>query len=85
MAHLRKGNPVAGDEPVTSPDQHKPTISAKLSRFGAVVTILALLAMTFGNHQGNIENLFLIGGAALLLLVLILDFILRRNGLRSDD
>jgi ABC-type phosphate transport system permease subunit len=85
MAHLRKGIPVAGDEPVTSPDQHKPTISAKLSRFGAVVTILALLAMTFGNHEGNIENLYLIAGAGLLLLILILDFILRRNGLRSDD
>jgi hypothetical protein len=76
---------VADDEPVTSPDQHRPTVSARLSRFGAVVTILALLAMTIGNHKGNIENLYLIGGAALLLLVLILDFVLRRNGLRSDD
>ncbi len=75
---------MAADEPVTSPDQHRPTIGAKLSRFGAVITILALLAMTFGNHEGNIENFFLIGGAALLLLVLVLDFILRRNGLKSE-
>ena len=44
---------MAGDEPVTSPDQHRPTISAKLSRFGAVVTILVLLAMTVGNHEGK--------------------------------
>ena len=75
---------VAGDEPVTAPDQHRPTVSARLSRLGAVITILALLAMTIGNHEGNIENLFLIGAAGLLLLMLILDFILRRNGLKSD-
>jgi hypothetical protein len=75
---------VAGDEPVTAPDQRRPTVSARLSRLGAVITILALLAMTIGNHEGNIENLFLIGAAGLLLLMLILDFILRRNGLKSD-
>jgi hypothetical protein len=40
--------------------------------------------MTIGNHEGNVENLYLIGAAALLLLVLILDFILRRNGLKSE-
>jgi hypothetical protein len=70
---------VAGDEPVTSPDQHRPTVSARLSRLGAVLTIVVLLAMTIGNHEGNVENLYLIGAAALLLLVLILDFILRRR------
>ena len=75
---------VAGDEPVTSPDQRRPTVSARLSRLGAVITILALLAMTIGNHDGNIENLFLIGAAGLLLVMLILDFMLRRNGLKSD-
>lgn len=75
---------MAADEPVTSPDQHRPTVSAKLSRLGAVVTILALLAMTIGNHEGNIENIYLIAAAGFLLLVLVLDFILRRNGLKSD-
>ena len=75
---------MAGDEPVTSPDQHRPTISKRLARFGAVVTILILLAMTIGNHQGNIENIFLIASAALLTLMLIGDFILRKSGLRSE-
>jgi hypothetical protein len=75
---------VAGDEPVTSPDQHRPTVSKRLVRFGAVFTILALLAMTIGNHGGNVENIFLIGIAALIALMLVIDFILRRSGLRSE-
>ena len=57
---------MSGEEQVTSPDQHKPTISRKLARFGAIVTILALLAMLYGNHRGNVENIFLIGIAGLL-------------------
>jgi Protein of unknown function (DUF2631) len=77
--------PVSGDEPVTSPDQLKPTISKRLSRFGAVLTILLLLAMAAtGNQQGHIEDIFLIGLAALILLALIADFFLRRSGLRSE-
>ncbi len=80
-----EGTTVAGDdETVTSPDQHRPMVSKGLARFGAVVTILALLAMLWGNHEGNVENIFLIGTAAILLLVLLLDWILRKNGLKSD-
>jgi hypothetical protein len=75
---------VAGDEPVTSPDQHRPTVSRRLARFGAVVVALALLAMTIGNHIGNVENIFLAGLAGLILVTLIADVILRRNGLKSD-
>jgi hypothetical protein len=75
--------PVSGEEPVTSPDQHKPTISKRLARFGAIVVILILLAMIKGNHRGNIENIYLLGFAALLALWLVLDVVLRRSGLRS--
>ena len=74
---------MSGEEQVTSPDQHKPTISKRLARFGAVAIILILLAMLYGNHRGNIEDIFLIGTAALLALALVLDFVLRRLGLRS--
>jgi hypothetical protein len=79
---------VAGDDttndPVTSPDQHRPTISRRLARAGGVITILALLAMLWGNHEGNVENIFLICTAALLLALLVGDSLLRRNGLKSD-
>ena len=75
---------MAGDEPVTSPDQHRPSISGRLARLGAVVTILVLLAMIIGNHEGNVENIFLIAIAGLIALMLVIDFVLRRSGLRSE-
>jgi hypothetical protein len=73
---------VAGDEPVTSPDQHKPG-HTKAARLGAVFTIVVLLLMLFGNHRGWVENVWLISLAGLLALILIVDWVLRRNGLRS--
>jgi hypothetical protein len=72
---------VAGHEPVTSPDQHKPG-PAKAARIGAVLTIVILLAMLIGNHRGWVEQVWLISLAALLALVLVADWILRKNGLR---
>lgn len=74
---------MAGDEPVTSPDQHRPIISRRLARFGAVVTIAVLLLMVVGNHDGNVENIFLIGIAALIFVMLVVDVVLRRSGLKS--
>jgi hypothetical protein len=73
---------VAGDEPVTSPDQHKPA-HMKLLRVGAVVTAVILVAMTVGNHKGKVEDIFLVGSAVGLILLLIIDGWLRRSGLRS--
>jgi hypothetical protein len=79
---VRKGTDVAGDEPVTSPDQHKPA-NMKLLRIGAVVTAVILVLMVMGNHNGRIEDIFLIAVAGGLILMLIIDWVLRRNGLRS--
>ncbi|HET8682876.1 MAG TPA: DUF2631 domain-containing protein [Micromonosporaceae bacterium] len=73
---------MAGNEPVTAPDQHKRS-SGRAARAGAVVTIVILLLMLIGNHQGNIENLWLVGLAALLTAMLVGDWVLRRSGLRS--
>lgn len=75
---------MAAEEPVTSPDQHRPTISKRLARLGAVVTIVALLLMVAGNHEGNVENIFLIATAALIFVILVADVVLRRSGLKSD-
>ena len=69
------------DAPVTAPDQHKPT-NLKWARIGGVGSIAVLLLMLLGNHEGQIENLFLIGTAALIAAVLVGDAVLRRNGLR---
>ncbi len=73
---------MAGSEPVTSPDQHKPG-HRKAGQIGAVLSALALLAMICGNHEGKVEDIWLIGLAALLLIIVIGDAVLRRNGLRS--
>jgi len=74
---------VAGSpsEQVTSPDQHKPG-NPKLARAGAILTALILLVMIPGNHRGNVENVWLISLAGLLVLIVIVDWVLRRNGLR---
>jgi hypothetical protein len=74
----------AAHEAVTSPDQHRPTVSGRAARLGAIVTIIVLpLLAFFGNHQGGVEKVFLVSIAGFLLLMLIADFFLRRAGLRS--
>ncbi|MEV1287336.1 DUF2631 domain-containing protein [Micromonospora sp. NPDC049679] len=73
---------MAGSEPVTSPDQLKPG-NRKAGRIGAVVSALVLLAMTIGNHEGRVEDIWLVSIALLLLAIVIGDAVLRRNGLRS--
>lgn len=76
---------MASEEPVTSPDQHKPTISRRLARTGAVLTILALAAMIFPrNYEGFVAVIVVFGVAALILFLLIADWLLRKNGLRRD-
>jgi hypothetical protein len=73
---------VSDNEPVTSPDQHKPG-HPRAARIGAVVVIIALLAMLFGNNHTNTGKVFLIATAAILAGILILDWLLRKNGLKS--
>jgi hypothetical protein len=76
---------VAGDEPVTAPDQHKPSVSGRRARIGVVVCALALVAMgAVGNHEGRIEEFYTYGFAGLLILIVIVDWMLRRSGLKSD-
>lgn len=71
------------DEPVIAPDQLKPTVSGRAARVGAVLTIVILLLFTIGNKLGHIQDIWLVGIAALIALMLVIDFVLRRNGLRS--
>lgn len=69
---------------MTSPDQHKP-VNLRWWRLGGTASILALLAMLWpfgGNHQGRTEDLFLIGIAGTIAVIIISDAVLRRNGLR---
>ena len=72
---------MAAEEEVTSPDQHKAGAN-RSARVGAVIVIIALLAMICGNHKGRIEDIFLIGTAALLAGMFVGDWLLRKNGLK---
>jgi len=77
-----KDRDVPDEEPVTSPDQHKPT-PLKAARIAAVLTIIVLLLMLIGNHHGHVEDIWLIGISATLLAILLIDWAQRRNGLKS--
>jgi hypothetical protein len=70
-------------EPVTSPDQLKPTVGGRAARVGAILTVVILLVMTLGNRLGHIQDVWLIGIAGVIVLMLVIDFVLRRNGLRG--
>ena len=72
------------EEPVYAPDQLKPG-NRKWARIGAIGTAVILLAMLFGNHEGNTENIWLIGTALALIAVVVGDVVLRRNGLKPND
>jgi hypothetical protein len=76
---------VASNEPVTSPDQHKPG-PTRAARAGAIGTVVVLVMMAFCAHGGSQESkiglLVLLSLAGLIVLMLIGDWVLRKNGLR---
>jgi hypothetical protein len=72
------------EEPVYAPDQLKPG-SRKWSRIGAIGTAVLILALFWGNHEGNTENVYLVVTALLLIGAVIVDAVLRRNGLKAKD
>ncbi|MFC4374791.1 DUF2631 domain-containing protein [Nocardia halotolerans] len=52
--------------------------SPKTFRIAGWFVVIALLAMTIGNHQGHVEDIFLVGMAGLLALILVADVFTRR-------
>ena len=72
------------EEPVYSPDQLKPG-SRKWARIGALGTAAIMLLFFWGNHEGNTENIFLVVTALILIGAVVLDAVLRRNGLKPND
>ena len=76
----------AGETPITHerPEDwgwHGET--GKTGRIAAVAMIVLLLVMMFGNHEGRIEDLYLIGAALIILIALIRDHFRRKNAWRS--
>ncbi|MFF0545218.1 DUF2631 domain-containing protein [Nocardia thailandica] len=52
--------------------------SPKTFKIAGWVTVVALLAMLFGNHHGHVEDIFLVGTAGLIALILVLDTVTKR-------
>jgi hypothetical protein len=67
--------------PVTSPDQRKP-FRHKPAYLGALLSAAVLLVLSRVNDPNDVEFAWLYGIAAVLLLAVIVDWQLRRNGLR---
>ena len=54
----------------------------KATRIAGWLTAIALLLMLIGNHRGHIEDIYLIGTAAVIVLALIWDRIRSRTAWR---
>jgi hypothetical protein len=67
---------------VTSPDQHKPT-PIRAIRIVSIVIIVAMVLMLFGNNEVSTGAPWVLGISGGIALLLIIDAVLRRNGLRD--
>jgi hypothetical protein len=72
------------EEPVYSPDQLKPG-NRKWARRGALGTAVLILLLFWGNQEGNTEKIYLVLFAVGLVVAVIADAVLRRNGLKPND
>ena len=58
--------------------------TGKWGRIGAWISVLVLLAYLIGNHEGDVENLWIIGIAAVMVIILLWDRQRRKNAWRSN-
>ncbi|GAA1673944.1 hypothetical protein GCM10009830_20370 [Glycomyces endophyticus] len=72
---------MAAEEQILSPDQRKPT-SRKALYSALTVAIVINLAYLFGNHQGWVEDAFILITVAVLLAVIVTDAWMVKAGLR---
>jgi hypothetical protein len=78
------GHAAEHHEPVVAPDQLKPPALRRLTIAAGLVTVLCLPVMALvGNHEGNVEKVWLIGVAGLMVLGGIVAVFLKKAGLRN--
>lgn len=76
----------AGEHPVTHEEPadwgwHAET--GKKGRIAAWVAVLIMLSYLIGNHEGRVEDLWVVGTAAVMVLILVWDIFRRKNAWRS--
>jgi hypothetical protein len=57
--------------------------TGKWGRIGGTIATLAILAYLVGNHEGMVENLWVIGIALVMVIILLWDARRRKNAWRS--
>jgi hypothetical protein len=57
--------------------------TGKWGRIGAWISVFVILALLIGNHEGRVEDLWLVGIAAVMVIILIWDVRRRKNAWRS--
>ena len=57
--------------------------TGKWGRIGGWIAVLVTLTYLVGNHEGRVEDLWVVGIAALMVLILVLDWRRRRNAWRA--
>ena len=57
--------------------------TGKWGRIGGVIATLFMLAYLYGNHEGRIEDIWVASIAAVMILILLLDWRRRRNAWRA--
>ena len=57
--------------------------TGKWGRVGAWFAVIALLSYLYGNHEGRMEDLWILGIALMMVLILVWDIRRRKNAWRS--
>jgi hypothetical protein len=57
--------------------------TGRKGRIGAWLAVIVTLSYLVGNHEGRVEDLWVLGTAVLLVVVLIWDIFRRKNAWRS--
>ncbi len=57
--------------------------TGRKGRFGAWIAVLVTLSYLIGNHEGRVEDLWVLGIAVVLIVILVWDMFRRKNAWRS--
>ncbi|WP_051515739.1 DUF2631 domain-containing protein [Candidatus Blastococcus massiliensis] len=57
--------------------------TGKKGRIGAWIAVLITLSFLIGNHEGRVEDLWVLGAAGVMVIILVWDIYRRKNAWRS--
>jgi hypothetical protein len=57
--------------------------TGRAGRVGAWIAVLIVLTFLIGNHEGRVEDLWVVGIALVMVLILIMDWRRRKNAWRA--